>query len=133
MAIMDPIADLFTRIRNAIQEKHSEVEIPHSNMKTSICDILKAEGYIQDYAVMNNDLVKKKIKIKLKYRRNGLPVIQEIKRVSKSSKRIYVPKSNIPKVKNGFGTCIVSTSKGVLSGRDARLKNVGGELIGIIT
>ena len=81
----------------------------------------------------NDDLVKKNIKIKLKYRQNGEPLINEIIRVSKSSKRIYVKKRKVPKPLRGFGISMVSTSKGILSGREARLKNVGGELVGIVT
>ncbi len=132
MTIMDPISDLFTRIRNALKEKHSSVSISHSVLKESILKILRSEGYIQDFTVLNDTPAKKIIKVQLKYTEKGESVISTLKRVSKPSKRAYVEKSEIPKPLNGYGICIVSTSSGVLSGREARLKNVGGELIGIV-
>tara|TARA_B100001113_G_C21065375_1_gene603140 strand:- start:123 stop:524 length:402 start_codon:yes stop_codon:yes gene_type:complete len=130
MAIKDPIADLYTRIRNALNIRHDYVEVPSSNLKLEIVRILKDEGFIESFSLINQDLVKKVIRIILKYRPNGKPLIANISRVSRSSKRQYVKKSNIPKVRNGFGIVIVSTSKGVLSGKEARIKNVGGELLG---
>ena len=133
MSLKDPISDLFTRIRNALIAKHEGLMVPNSKIKVAICRILKEEGFIKDFTVSNDDLVKKNIKIKLKYRQNGEPLINEIIRVSKSSKRIYVKKRKVPKPLRGFGISMVSTSKGILSGREARLKNVGGELVGIVT
>ncbi len=128
----DTIADLFTRIRNGGAVKHSDVEIPFSRMKLSVVKILKDEGFIKFFDVVSEDLNKKAIKIGLKYGPDGRHVVSEIRKVSRSGKRIYVKKASVPKVRNGFGVSILSTSLGVMSGRSARLSNVGGELIGII-
>lgn len=130
MKLSDPIADLFTRIRNAINVDHTELLVPYSNIKLAIIKILKEEGFIESFEVDDEGNVKRNIKVVLKYAPSGRSVISGLKRVSLPSKRLYVQKSEIPKVKNGFGICIVSTSKGVLSGRAARKANVGGELIG---
>lgn len=128
----DVIADMFTKIRNSIKENHSTVNIPHSNIKYTIAQILLNSGFISNFEVSDSSLVKKQIKITLKYKKSGSSIISSIKKVSKPSKRIYVSKQEIPKVLSGFGVSILSTSKGVLSGKEARLKNVGGELIGEI-
>ncbi len=128
----DTIADLFTRIRNGGAVKHSDVEIPFSRMKLSVVKILKDEGFIKFFDVVNEDLNKKAIKIGLKYGPDGRHVVSEIRKVSRSGKRIYLKKASVPKVRNGFGVSILSTSLGVMTGRSARLSNVGGELIGII-
>jgi small subunit ribosomal protein S8 len=132
MAIMDPISDMFTRIRNAIIAKHDVTIIPHSNMSVEIAKILRSEGFISDFRVIDESSFKKKLEVKIKYSTEGCSVISVLKKVSKPSKRIYVAKKEVPKPLNGFGISIVSTSKGVLSGREARLNNVGGELIGIV-
>ena len=132
MSIMDPISDMFTRIRNAIIAKHDATTVPHSKMKVEIAKILKAEGFIIDFKVVDESSFKKNIEISVKYTPEGDSVISVLKKVSKPSKRIYVAKKEVPKPLNGFGISIVSTSKGVLSGREARLNNVGGELIGIV-
>ncbi len=128
----DVIADMFTKIRNSLKENHQTVNIPHSNIKYKISQILLNAGFISHFEVTDSSLVKKQIKITLKYKKNGSPIISSIKKISKPSKRIYVAKCDIPKVLSGFGLSILSTSKGVLSGKEARLKNVGGELIGEI-
>ena len=133
MAVTDPISDMFTRIRNAVNNHEDEVVIPFSNLKQSIAKILKEEGFIKFFELINADSIKKSIKIGLKYAPNGRPLISRIARVSKPSKRVYVQKSRIPKVMNGYGICILSTPKGVLNGKAARLANVGGEFIGIIS
>lgn len=127
----DPIADMLTRIRNANKEMHSTVTIPASNKKINIIKILKTEGYIQDFSVKNIDDAKKKIVIKLKYKENKR-VISGIKRISKPSLRVYVGSDEIPKVYNGLGTVIMTTSKGVLTDRQARKEKVGGEIIAYI-
>jgi small subunit ribosomal protein S8 len=132
MAIMDPISDMFTRIRNAIIAKHEKTSIPHSSMKVAIAKILKSEGFIIDYRVIEESSFKKSLEISVKYTPAGDSVITVLKKLSKPSKRIFVAKKEVPKPLNGFGISIVSTSKGVLSGREARLNNVGGELIGIV-
>ncbi len=132
MTIIDPIADLFTRIRNGLNVNHRTVIVTYSRMKIAVLKILKEEGFILFYEIENTDLNKKVIKVGLKYSSTGKSIIQKIIRKSKPSKRVYVQKSEIPKVRNGFGICILSTSSGILSGRAARLKNVGGELLGLV-
>ena len=132
MTVVDPIADMFTRIRNALIVSFDSVTFQYSNVKCEIAKILVNEGYINGYEILNNDLNKRLIKLSLKYDKLGKPVIENIRRVSKPSKRIYTKKKDIYKVLNGFGTLILSTSVGILSGKEARLKNVGGEVIGEI-
>ena len=121
--LTDPIADMLTRIRNAHMALHKEVVVPKSKMKLRIAEILKEEGYIEGFEELDRD-----IKIKLKYV-DGKPAIQGLKRISKPGRRIYVGVKEIPRVQNGLGICIVSTSRGVLEGEEARRLNVGGELI----
>ena len=99
-------------------------------LKCEIAKILTNEGYINGYEIVNDDLNKRLIKLSLKYDKNGKPLIESIRRVSKPSKRVYTKKKDIYKVLNGFGTLILSTSKGILSGKEARIKNLGGEVIG---
>ncbi|MBI5560372.1 MAG: 30S ribosomal protein S8 [Deltaproteobacteria bacterium] len=123
MAMTDTIADMLTRIRNALKAKKTEVVIPRSKMKCEIARILKEEGYIRDYA--SNAA----IKIQLKYGPSSANVINEIKRISKPGKRVYVGKDEIPMVMNGLGVAILSTPKGVMADRKAREAGVGGELI----
>ncbi len=130
--VSDVISDLFTRIRNALLEKNDYVVVPHSKMKIQILHLLKQYGFIKSFELLGETLVKKSIKISLKYKSNGEPIISRIYRVSKLSKRIYLAKKNIPKPLRGFGLSIMSTSKGIICGREARRKNVGGELIGIV-
>lgn len=121
--LTDPIADMLTRIRNAHMALHKEVSVPRSKMKESLATILKQEGYINDIKVDEAF-----IKIALKYHK-GKPAISGLKRVSKPGRRVYVGSSQIPRVQNGLGICIVSTSHGVLDGVSAHEKKVGGELI----
>ena len=130
MTVIDPIADMFTRIRNAQIVSFDSVTFQYSNVKCEIAKILTNEGYINGYEILNDDLNKRLLKLSLKYDKDGKPLIENIKRVSKPSKRIYTKKKDIYKVLNGFGTLILSTSVGILSGKEARLKNVGGEVLG---
>jgi len=123
----DPISDMLTRIRNALMVKSEKVKVPNSRIKVDLSKVLKDEGYIKDYSV-NNDK-KKDIDIKLVYDTNGESVIQEIKRVSKPSRRIYVDKHQIPRINGGLGICILSTSKGIMTGTTARRLGIGGEII----
>jgi small subunit ribosomal protein S8 len=126
--LTDPIGDMLTRIRNALMVKKKEVVVePASKLKMAILDVLKREGYIEGYKI-EGEGVKKKIIVYLKYYQ-GKPVIQVIERVSKPGRRIYVGVDEIPKVYNGLGIAILSTSKGVLSDREAKKLRVGGELI----
>ena len=128
MVLTDPIADFLTRIRNANMAKHDSVEIPASNIKKSLTEILKQEGFIRDYEV-TEDGKQGVIKITLKYGPNGERVISGLKRISKPGLRNYVSADNLPKVLNGLGIAIVSTSAGILTDKEAREKNVGGEVI----
>ena len=130
MTVIDPIADMFTRIRNAQIVSFDSVSFQYSNVKCEIAKILANEGYINGYEIVNTDINKRQLKLSLKYDEQGQPLIESIRRVSKPSKRIYTKKKDIYKVLNGFGTLILSTSQGILSGKDARLKNIGGEVIG---
>ena len=120
----DQISDLLTRIRNALMVRRSDVKLQTSRMGEHIVGILKQRGFIHDYSRDEKDLV-----VKLKYDELGAPVIEGIKRVSKPGLRIYVGKSEIPKVQGGLGISIVSTSRGVMTGADARKQGVGGEVL----
>ena len=124
----DPIADMLTRIRNANKARFEKVNIPASKLKTSIAKILKEQGYIRNYKVVK-DNKQGILQVFLKYGSKGEQVISEIKRISKPSKRIYVDKGNIPLVRNGLGLAILSTSKGILTDKEARQQEVGGEII----
>tara|TARA_B100001013_G_C24564697_1_gene424004 strand:+ start:259 stop:657 length:399 start_codon:yes stop_codon:yes gene_type:complete len=128
MSFTDPIADMITRIRNAQLRALNTVKIPNSKFRARILDILKGEGYISDYKSVSDEKNKGFLLINLKYN-NGNPVIKEISRVSKPGRRIYTRADSIPKIQNGLGIAIVSTPLGVMSDNDARLKNVGGEII----
>ena len=131
MVMTDPIADYLTRIRNANMAKHDSVEIPASNIKKSISEILKREGFIRDYEVAD-DNKQGVIKVFLKYGPNGERVISGLNRISKPGLRNYVGAEDLPKVLNGLGIAIVSTSAGVITDKEARQKNVGGEVIAYI-
>lgn len=131
MQITDPIADLLTRIRNASTAKHDTVEVPASNMKKSICQILVDEGYIKSFTV-TEDGKQGIIKIVLKYGQGKTPVISGLKRVSKPGLRIYSNVEDMPKVMKGLGIAIVSTSKGIMTDRQARKENVGGEVLAFV-
>jgi len=128
MTFADPIGDMITRIRNAQMRLSSNVQIPNSKFRAKILDVLKQEGYISDYKLLSDPNKKNSLSVDLKYN-NGLPVIKEIKRVSKPGRRIYARATSIPKIKNGLGLAIVSTSIGIMSDNDARMKKVGGEII----
>ena len=131
MQISDVIADMLTRIRNANDAKHATVDIPASNMKKSIADILLAEGYIKSYQIVE-DGKQGIIRITLKYTAGKQKVIHGLRRVSKPGLRIYSNCEDMPKVMNGLGIAIVSTSKGVMTDKKARLENVGGEVLAFI-
>ena len=128
MSIADPIGDMITRIRNAQLRALNKVTIPSSKFRARILDVLKQEGYIANYKISSDDKKKESLLVDLKYS-NGLPVIKEIKRVSKPGRRIYAKAGSIAKIQNGLGLAIVSTSMGIMSDNDARTKNVGGEII----
>ena len=121
--LTDPIADMLTRIRNAHSALHREVNVPKSRMKVALANILKNEGYVEDFTENEN-----MITITLKYD-HGRPVISGLKRISTPGRRVYVNSRQIPRVQNGLGICILSTSSGVMDGMTASEKNVGGELL----
>lgn len=124
----DPIADMLTRIRNAFMAGHNHVEIPGSVIKGEIARVLTEEGYVESYKITEEG-VKKTISIKLKYGPDGKAAIDEIKRISKPSRRVYVGKDDIPRVRGGMGISILSTSSGIMTGVAARSKRIGGEIL----
>ena len=126
--MIDPIADLMTRIRNAGMAMHSSVRIPHSKMKESLAEILKNEGYIADFDV-EKDGVKGDIVVHLRYSGDNRHAIRTIKKISKPGRRVYNQVKNIPVVNQGLGVAILSTSKGLITDKEARRLNVGGEVI----
>jgi small subunit ribosomal protein S8 len=128
MSMTDPIADMLTRIRNANMVKHQKVDIPSSNMKVNLANVLRAEGFIKNYKVIA-DQKQGILRVYLKYIDEKDSVINEIKRVSKPGGRVYVKSEDIPKVKSGMGIAILSTSKGLLTDKAAREAQVGGEFI----
>jgi small subunit ribosomal protein S8 len=133
MSMHDPIADMLTRIRNAQLVGHTEVSMPASGLKSAIAKVLKDEGYIEDFAVREKtgDAAKKELAIALKYYA-GRPVIERIERVSKPGLRVYKGRNDIPRVMNGLGVAIVSTSRGVMTDRKARADGLGGEVLCIV-
>ena len=128
MTMTDPIADMLTRVRNANMVKHETVDVPASNMKKEIARILLEEGFIRGYDVIE-DGKQGIIRIQLKYGQTGERVISGLKRISKPGMRVYAAKDEVPKVLNGLGISIISTSKGILTDKQARKENVGGEVI----
>ena len=128
MTLMDPIGDMFTRIRNGQMRLLTTINVPASNFRLQILEVLKSEGYISNFFIEKNENNKKNLKVDLKYY-EGSPVIKEIKRVSKPGRRIYSRATSIPKIQNGLGLAIISTPKGVMSDNEARKKNIGGEII----
>ena len=128
MSFADPIGDMITRIRNAQLRALYNVKIPSSKFRAKILEVLKQEGYISNYKLLSESNNKSSLVVDLKYH-NGLPVIKEIKRVSKPGRRIYAKADSISKIQNGLGLAIVSTSIGIMTDNDARSKNVGGEII----
>lgn len=128
MTMTDPIADMLTRIRNANVVKHETVDVPASNMKKELARILLEEGFIRGYDVIE-DGKQGIIRIQLKYGQTGERVISGLKRISKPGMRVYADKHEVPRVLNGLGISIISTSKGILTDKQARRENVGGEVI----
>jgi small subunit ribosomal protein S8 len=130
MNITDPIADMLTRIRNAVQARHEVVDIPANREKVEIAKILKQEGFITDFSVSGD--VKKILTVTLKYGPNNEKVISGIKRISKPGLRVYAEVEKLPRVLNGLGIAIISTSSGLLTDKDARKKHVGGEVVAYV-
>ena len=128
MTLSDPIGDMIARIKNAQQRNHKIIKLPSSNFKVKIAEVLKKEGFIIDYKVENQEANKYDLMINLKYS-SGTPVINTIERISKPGRRIFSSAESLPKINNGLGIAIVSTSKGVMTDIDARKKKLGGEII----
>ena len=128
MVVTDTIADMLTRIRNANQMRYQQVSVPASNLKVSLAKILKEEGFIEDYKLVNED-VQGTIELTLKYGQNKERVITGLKRISKPGLRVYAKSTEIPKVLNGLGIAVISTSHGVMTDKDARKQNLGGEVL----
>ncbi len=130
MSMSDPIADMLTRVRNAQLAKKEVVNIPNSRIKRAIANVLKDEGYIEDYFIRSNGS-KSTLEINLKYY-SGVAVIENIKRISKPGLRVYKSSQNLPEVMNGLGVAIMTTSKGVMTGKKARAMGIGGEILCIV-
>ena len=128
MVVTDTIADMLTRIRNANQMRYQEVSVPASNLKVSLAKILKDEGFIEDYKIVN-DNVQGTIELTLKYGQNKERVITGLKRISKPGLRVYAKAGEVPKVLNGLGIAVISTSHGVMTDKEARKENLGGEVL----
>ena len=128
MSLSDPIGDMIARIKNAQSRNHKKMELPSSNFKVKIVDVLKNEGFIIDYKVNKKDGNKADLQIDLKYH-SGSPVISTIERISKPGRRIFSSAESLPKINNGLGIAIISTPKGVMSDIDARKQKIGGEII----
>ena len=128
MTLMDPIGDMFTRIRNGQLRRLTKVEMPSSNFRLKVLEVLKNEGFISSYYIEKKDNNKVSLFVDLKYY-EGIPVIKEIKRVSKPGRRVFSRADSIPRIQNGLGLAIISTNKGVMSDIEARKNNVGGEII----
>lgn len=129
--LTDPISDYLTRIRNALLSEHEELEVPSSRLKKELSRILKEQGYISDFSI-EPTAVGEVIKIRLKYTAERRPVISGLERVSRPGRRRYVASDEVPRVLGGMGTAIVSTSRGVMTGHDAKAKGVGGEVVAYV-
>ncbi|MCH7970124.1 MAG: 30S ribosomal protein S8 [Chloroflexi bacterium] len=129
MPVTDPIADMLTRIRNAVQVRHEAVEVPASRMKHSLLKLLSDEGFITSFKSVDEDSISKKLEVQLRYYEDKTPVIQGLKRVSKPGLRVYVGKNEVPRYFGGIGVAFLSTSRGVMTGQQARRQGVGGELL----
>jgi small subunit ribosomal protein S8 len=130
MAMTDPVADFLTRLRNAAKAQHHDVIIPASKLKKELARILKEQGYIEAYDVQpNSDTPGEQITVTLKYTEERRPVITGLQRVSRPGERTYVDHAHIPRIQGGMGTAIISTSKGVMTGHEARQQGIGGEVV----
>jgi len=129
MSMTDPIADLLSRIRTAHMAKHDRLDMPASKLKAEICGLLKEQGYIEDFQLLDEDPVKRQMRIFLKYTSDGNPMIRHLQRVSKPGRRVYCGAEDLRPVLNGLGVGIVSTSQGLLTDKEARQRRVGGEII----
>ena len=130
MSMSDPIADMLTRIRNAATSRHEKVDIPSSRMKVAIAGVLKDEGFIRDFEISTEeDAVQSDLSVRLSYDSSNKPVITGLKRVSRPGLRVYVQRREVPRVFGGLGVAILSTSQGIMTGQEARRRQVGGEIL----
>lgn len=132
MSMTDPVADMLTRIRNACGSKHRRVDIPASKLKIEIARLLKENNYVQDYRLVETEEGRQVLRVILKYAHGGQPVIRELRKVSTPGLRKYVGVAEIPRVRNGLGMAILSTSRGLMSDRQARQTRTGGELLALV-
>lgn len=132
MSMSDPVADLLTRIRNALRVRKAKVDVPHSVLKEGVVDVLLREGYLSEKQVLELDPAHRVMRILLKYGPDGEKVLSHVERVSRPGKRVYSPAASLPKVQGGLGIAIVSTSRGLLSDREARTRKVGGEVLAAV-
>lgn len=132
MSMTDPIADMLTRIRNAVGSKHRRVDMPASKVKTEIARLLKESNFITDYKIVTTEQGTTVLRVALKYAQGGQPVIRQLQRVSSPGLRKYVGVAEIPRVRNGLGVAILSTSQGLMTDRQARQARTGGELLAIV-
>ncbi len=128
MSMTDPISDFLTRMRNALLAKHDRLDVPHSKVKRNMCALLKSEGFIEDFEVVE-DPPQNSIRVYLRYDNDGVPAARFLKRVSKPGRRVYCGADEVKPVLNGMGVAIVSTSRGLLSDRQAREQRIGGEIL----
>ena len=129
MTMTDPVADLLSRIRTAYMAKHDRLDVPLSKVKLEVCRILKEQGYVESFELLDSDSVKRQVRIYLRYTPNGEPLIRSIKRISKPGRRVYKGAEEIRPVLNGLGVGIISTSQGLLTDSQARQRRVGGEVL----
>ena len=132
MSMTDPVADMLTRIRNAVQSRHRRVDMPSSKLKVEIARLLKEQNFVTDFRVLETEEGRKILRVVLKYAAGGQSVIRELRRVSTPGLRKYVGVGEIPRVRNGLGMAILSTSKGLMSDRQARQARTGGELLALV-
>jgi small subunit ribosomal protein S8 len=132
MSMTDPVADLLTRIRNAVGARKEKVDVPHSRLKEGVVDVMLREGYLSEKQVIEVDAVRKVMRLRLKYGLDGEKVLNHIQRVSSPGCRVYAGAADLPKVQGGMGISVVSTSQGLMSDREARAKKLGGEVLATI-
>jgi small subunit ribosomal protein S8 len=129
MSMTDPVADLLTRIRNAVRARKGRVDVPHSRLKEGVVDVLVREGYLSDKQVVEVDAAHRVMRIGLRYGPDGERVLSHVERVSRPGRRVYAGATALPRVQGGLGIAVVSTSQGLMSDREARTKNLGGEVL----
>lgn len=132
MTISDPIGDMLTRIRNGLMARHESIMVPASKTKVAIAEILKQEGFIRDFSILSGPTPQQIVRMQMAYKVGNSPVINGLRRVSKPGLRVYVQRGEIPRIFGGLGIAVVSTSSGVMTGRDAWRKGIGGELLAYV-